>query len=70
SCGRIAAPAPLPPRETGALLAVTTLDARSTLYARIGEAWGWSALALTAALLLGTIRRRRSDPNMQTGARS
>lgn len=57
SCGRLLKDDRLAPRMSGALLATVTLDARSTLYSRIGDALGWVAMAVTAFLVLAARRR-------------
>ncbi len=45
------------PRTAGFRRVKLTLDDRRTLYGRLGEAWGWSCLAATAALGIFSIRR-------------
>jgi apolipoprotein N-acyltransferase len=45
------------PRIPGSLLAKTQIDARRTLYGRIGGVWPWSCLVASALGLLLTLRR-------------
>ena len=44
-------------RTDGTLIATLPTDARTTLYGRIGDAWGWAMLAATAVLAI--VRRGR-----------
>lgn len=46
-------------RRDGWLSTQVAVDERSTLYARIGDAWAWACLAVTAALIIGTFAGRR-----------
>jgi apolipoprotein N-acyltransferase len=58
SAGRVISPADLfpgagravAPRQAGWLLAELPLDSRSTVYGRVGDAWGWICLLGTAGL--------------------
>jgi apolipoprotein N-acyltransferase len=52
-----------PAREAGWAAAELRLDARSTLYGRVGDAWGWVCLlAAAAAAVAGARRGRRVEP--------
>ncbi len=46
----------------GTLLAETTLDARRTLYSRVGDLWEYACLALTTVLVAASIRSRLRRP--------
>ena len=47
------------PRTPGWLLAELPLDRRSTVYGRVGDAWGWSCLLCTAGLWSAAVIVRR-----------
>ena len=47
------------PRTSGWLLAELPLDRRSTVYGRVGDAWGWSCLLCTAGLWSAAVIVRR-----------
>jgi apolipoprotein N-acyltransferase len=48
-------------RKPGWVLGQVRLDARTTFYGRIGEAWGWTCLAATAVGLVSTWISKKKD---------
>jgi len=49
-------------QEPGWILAELPLDRRSTIYGRIGDAWGWVCLLATSGLWVATVVLHRREP--------